>query len=73
MKKPSTRPKWDEFQQADRPEFSDKGDVYGRVESYLEAWQAIFDGKFVGVGATKEEAKQKVEDAYEHWLERERR
>ena len=70
MKKPTKRPEWDEFQQPDRPEFSDDGTVYGRVERYREAWQATFDQKPAGLGATKEEAKRKVENAYERWLER---
>jgi hypothetical protein len=68
VKKPTKRPDWDEFPHEDRPKFTADGTVYGRVERYLTVWQGTFDRKPAGVGVTKEEAKQKVEDAYERWL-----
>lgn len=71
MKKPTKLPEWHEFQ--DQLEFTADGTVYGRIERFRAAWQATFDGRQAGVGATKEEAKRKVEDAYERWLQREKR
>jgi hypothetical protein len=67
VKKPTNKPQWHEFQ--DQLEFAADGTVYGRVERFRTAWQGTFDGKPAGVGATKEEAKQKVMDAYERWLD----
>jgi hypothetical protein len=68
VKKPTKKPEWYEFEQ--EIEFSDEGIVYGLVEPFRAAWQGTFNGKPAGIGATKEEAKRKVEEAYERWLGR---
>ena len=66
MKKPTSRPEWDDFD--DRSEFAADGTVYGKVVPYLQAWQGLFLNDPVGIGASREEAKLKVREAYERWI-----